>query len=79
MRLNPFTIYFSFRLGESCHKICPEKTYGDDDDANLLCRPCDDYCVNCDESQCYLCEDGFFLSGVKECFLFYPDKLSSVQ
>lgn len=75
MSFNPFIICFS-RLGTSCHKICPEKTYGDD--AYMLCSPCDDYCINCDESQCYLCEDDFFLSGAKEC-LFCTDKLSSVQ
>ncbi|KAI5622037.1 proprotein convertase subtilisin/kexin type 5, partial [Silurus asotus] len=50
--------YYEFTT--SCHKICPEKTYGDD--VYMMCSPCGDYCINCDESQCYLCEDNFFLS-----------------
>lgn len=62
-RFDNSTIFFS-RLQTSCHKICPEKTYRDD--ASEICSPCDDYCVNCDESQCYLCEDGYFLSGAEK-------------
>ncbi|GAA6071512.1 proprotein convertase subtilisin/kexin type 5b isoform X1 [Tachysurus ichikawai] len=64
-----------YRLRANCHKICPEKTYGDVTD--MVCMPCDDDCVNCDDSQCYLCEDNFFLSEgtcVKKCKEgFYPD------
>ncbi|MCI4381190.1 hypothetical protein PGIGA_G00248710 [Pangasianodon gigas] len=64
-----------YKLRTSCHKICPEKTYGDD--TYMVCSPCDDYCVNCDESQCYLCEDDFFLSDgmcVRKCKEgFYSD------
>ncbi|TSL97355.1 Proprotein convertase subtilisin/kexin type 5 [Bagarius yarrelli] len=64
-----------YKLRKSCHKICPEKTY--DDDTEMVCMPCDDYCINCDQSQCYLCEDGFFLSDglcVKNCREgFYAD------
>ncbi|KAK3565727.1 hypothetical protein QTP86_014189 [Hemibagrus guttatus] len=68
-------LHVYFKLRTNCHKICPEKTYGDVID--MVCMPCDDYCINCDESQCYLCEDDFFLSDgtcVKKCKEgFYPD------
>ncbi|KAF5907317.1 proprotein convertase subtilisin/kexin type 5-like, partial [Clarias magur] len=64
-----------YKLRTSCHKICPEKTYGDD--TYMVCSPCDDNCINCDEAQCYLCEDGFLLSDgmcVNECEEgFYED------
>ncbi|KTF87486.1 hypothetical protein cypCar_00041347 [Cyprinus carpio] len=28
----------------------------------MRCARCDDHCESCDASECYLCEDGFFLS-----------------
>lgn len=75
MRFIPFLFFgfffFPSSLRGNCHKICPEKTYGDD--TNMKCSPCEDDCINCDESQCYLCEDDFLLSGAKKkkkvCFL----------
>uniref|UniRef100_A0AAR2IXQ3 P/Homo B domain-containing protein n=1 Tax=Pygocentrus nattereri TaxID=42514 RepID=A0AAR2IXQ3_PYGNA len=62
-------------LGSSCHRICPERTYADN--TTMMCMHCDDHCVNCDESQCYLCEEEYYLSGsmcVKNCVEgFYGD------
>uniref|UniRef100_A0A8B9LCK8 Proprotein convertase subtilisin/kexin type 5 n=1 Tax=Astyanax mexicanus TaxID=7994 RepID=A0A8B9LCK8_ASTMX len=55
-------------LGIRCHRICPEKTFADN--SLMTCMQCDDHCINCDELQCYFCENGYFLSDglcVKEC------------
>uniref|UniRef100_A0A8C1MNG8 Proprotein convertase subtilisin/kexin type 5b n=1 Tax=Cyprinus carpio TaxID=7962 RepID=A0A8C1MNG8_CYPCA len=52
-------VYFC-RLKSSCHKICPERTF--EDRSTMRCARCDDHCESCDASECYLCEDGFFLS-----------------
>uniref|UniRef100_A0AAR2KQ17 P/Homo B domain-containing protein n=1 Tax=Pygocentrus nattereri TaxID=42514 RepID=A0AAR2KQ17_PYGNA len=68
-------VFFPCRLGSSCHRICPERTYADN--TTMMCMHCDDHCVNCDESQCYLCEEEYYLSGsmcVKNCVEgFYGD------
>nr|XP_060465618.1 proprotein convertase subtilisin/kexin type 5-like [Panthera onca] len=42
-----------------CHKMCPERTYGEGSE----CKPCDTNCSNCDQHECYSCEEGFFLLG----------------
>uniref|UniRef100_A0A671RA21 Proprotein convertase subtilisin/kexin type 5-like n=1 Tax=Sinocyclocheilus anshuiensis TaxID=1608454 RepID=A0A671RA21_9TELE len=60
-------LYFC-RLKLSCHKICPERTF--EDKLSMRCARCDDHCESCDASECYLCEEGFFLSDgtcVKTC------------
>uniref|UniRef100_A0A8C2KSV0 Proprotein convertase subtilisin/kexin type 5b n=1 Tax=Cyprinus carpio TaxID=7962 RepID=A0A8C2KSV0_CYPCA len=53
-------VYFC-RLKSSCHKMCPERTF--EDKLSMRCARCDDHCETCDASQCYQCEEGFFLSG----------------
>uniref|UniRef100_A0A673LQY8 Proprotein convertase subtilisin/kexin type 5-like n=1 Tax=Sinocyclocheilus rhinocerous TaxID=307959 RepID=A0A673LQY8_9TELE len=60
-------LYFC-RLKLSCLKICPERTF--EDKLSMRCARCDDHCESCDASECYLCEEGFFLSDgtcVKTC------------
>ncbi|XP_051950681.1 proprotein convertase subtilisin/kexin type 5-like [Xyrauchen texanus] len=49
-----------YQLGSSCRKTCPEKTFADK--ISMRCDRCDDHCETCDASECYLCENGFFLS-----------------
>uniref|UniRef100_A0A8C1W9D5 Proprotein convertase subtilisin/kexin type 5b n=1 Tax=Cyprinus carpio TaxID=7962 RepID=A0A8C1W9D5_CYPCA len=51
-----------YELKSSCHKICPERTF--EDRSTMRCARCDDHCESCDASECYLCEDGFFLVNV---------------
>lgn len=60
----PNTVFFclSVRLGNDCHQFCPDGTYSSND--TMVCSPCGDkHCENCDQSQCYLCEEGFYIFG----------------
>lgn len=47
------------RFEHRCYKICPEKTYREE----FECKACDTNCGNCDQNECYWCEEGFFLLG----------------
>nr|XP_040139728.1 proprotein convertase subtilisin/kexin type 5-like [Ictidomys tridecemlineatus] len=62
------------RFEHHCYKTCPEKTYSEE----LECKACDTNCGNCDQNECYWCEEGFFLLGgscVRECGPgFYGDQ-----
>ncbi|RXN20211.1 pro convertase subtilisin kexin type 5 isoform X1 [Labeo rohita] len=49
-----------YRLKSSCHKICPERMF--QDKLSMVCARCDDHCETCDASECYLCDEGYFLS-----------------
>nr|XP_045001506.1 proprotein convertase subtilisin/kexin type 5 isoform X2 [Jaculus jaculus] len=56
--------YYMFQ--HHCYKTCPEKTFGEE----WQCKACDPNCGNCDQNECYWCEQGFFLSDgscVQEC------------
>ncbi|XP_076845202.1 proprotein convertase subtilisin/kexin type 5b isoform X2 [Brachyhypopomus gauderio] len=71
-----------YHLESTCHKICPERTFGDD--ASMTCRQCDDQCITCDDSECYLCEEAFFLSADGTCVSrceegFYGDSTGSCE
>ncbi|KAI4573512.1 hypothetical protein MJT46_004752 [Ovis ammon polii x Ovis aries] len=44
---------------DHCYKTCPEKTYREE----FECKACDTNCGNCDQNECYWCEEGFFLLG----------------
>ncbi|XP_032722555.1 proprotein convertase subtilisin/kexin type 5 isoform X1 [Lontra canadensis] len=58
------TGYYMFE--QHCYKTCPEKTYREES----KCKACETNCGNCDQRQCYWCEDGFFLldgSCVRRC------------
>ncbi|TRY60185.1 hypothetical protein DNTS_003795 [Danionella cerebrum] len=48
-----------YQLGWSCHKTCPMRMY--EEKSIMKCSRCDENCENCDASECYLCEEGFFL------------------
>ncbi|KAM3849768.1 proprotein convertase subtilisin/kexin type 5-like, partial [Diretmus argenteus] len=49
-----------YQLGTDCHRSCPDGTYAND---TMVCAPCEDpRCVNCDQSQCYWCGKGFYIS-----------------
>ncbi|KAI2661407.1 Proprotein convertase subtilisin/kexin type 5 [Labeo rohita] len=48
------------KLKSSCHKICPERMF--QDKLSMVCARCDDHCETCDASECYLCDEGYFLS-----------------
>ncbi|XP_030622390.1 proprotein convertase subtilisin/kexin type 5b [Chanos chanos] len=52
-----------YKLGSSCHRSCPEKTYEDREE--MMCMHCEENCLNCDSSQCYFCEEGYYLSDEK--------------
>ena len=47
------------RFKHQCYKTCPEKTYREESE----CKACDTNCGNCDQNECYWCEEGFFLLG----------------
>lgn len=47
------------RFERHCYKACPEKTFS----TQWECRACGTNCGNCDQHECYWCEEGFFLSG----------------
>lgn len=47
------------RFEQHCYKTCPEKTYREGSE----CKACETNCGNCDQRQCYWCEEGFFLLG----------------
>uniref|UniRef100_A0A671VLW9 Proprotein convertase subtilisin/kexin type 5b n=1 Tax=Sparus aurata TaxID=8175 RepID=A0A671VLW9_SPAAU len=49
-----------FKKQEYCYHSCPDRTYSVDD--TMVCAPCEDKnCVICDPSQCYFCEEGFYV------------------
>ena len=50
------------RFKDHCYKTCPEKTYREE----FECKACDTNCGNCDQNECYWCEEGFFLLGKPE-------------
>ncbi|KAA0713725.1 Proprotein convertase subtilisin/kexin type 5 [Triplophysa tibetana] len=53
-----------YQLGSSCRKICPAGTF---EEKNLKhCARCDDNCVTCDDTDCYLCEDSFLLADTEK-------------
>lgn len=59
----------SVRFGTDCHRSCPDRSYSDD--RKMVCLPCEDKkCEICDESQCYWCEDQFYVFG-EVLLLFY--------
>ncbi len=52
----------SVRLGTDCHQSCPDRTYSVKE--TMVCAPCDDkHCDICDQSQCYWCNEGFYVFG----------------
>ena len=56
------SVDLSVRLGSDCHQSCPDRTYSVDD--TMVCAPCEDKnCVICDPTQCYFCEEGFYVFG----------------
>lgn len=56
------SVDLSVRLGSDCYHSCPDRTYSVDD--TMVCAPCEDKnCVICDPSQCYFCEEGFYVFG----------------
>ncbi|XP_048188146.1 proprotein convertase subtilisin/kexin type 5 isoform X4 [Perognathus longimembris pacificus] len=64
--------YYMFE--HHCYKTCPEKTFIEE----WTCKSCNPNCGNCDQNECFWCEEGFFLSGgscVQECGPgFYSDQ-----
>uniref|UniRef100_A0A3B5KST8 Proprotein convertase subtilisin/kexin type 5 n=1 Tax=Xiphophorus couchianus TaxID=32473 RepID=A0A3B5KST8_9TELE len=49
------------RFDADCHQSCPDWTY--EVKETMMCSSCDDpVCRVCDQSQCYWCEDGFYVS-----------------
>ncbi|XP_006835069.1 PREDICTED: proprotein convertase subtilisin/kexin type 5 [Chrysochloris asiatica] len=47
------------RFKHHCYRTCPEKTYSEE----FECKECNPNCGNCDQNECYWCEEGFFLLG----------------
>lgn len=53
---------WKWRLGPDSDTSCPDRTYRVN--ITMTCVKCEDrHCSNCDQSQYYWCEQGFYVSG----------------
>lgn len=63
------------RFEHHCYTTCPEKTYSEE----LECKACDTNCGNCDQHECYWCEEGFFLLSKSKHGIIQRELCSSTQ